>query len=430
MLTLGLPVGLSVTSGFNAIAHAVEALYAQDSNPISSLMAEEGIRALAQGLPRVAGKPGDVAARSDCLYGAWLCGAVLGAVGMALHHKLCHVLGGTWNLPHAETHTIVLPHAIAYNYAAAPEAMKRIERAMESAHAAEGVLRSDEETSRSPRAQGHRHAGSRASTEPRILRRRRPISIRVLPIAPVSATCWTRHSTVDALRSLRARIGFARGRTAAKRRDKIRNARRRSMKLYYSPAACSLAPHIVAREAGYQLDLEKVDIPNKKTADGGDYWKINPKGYVPALQLDDGQVLTEVGVICQYLADQKPELQLVNSFGSMDRYREMEALNFVSAEIHKQIGALFNPKLTPEMKQVQLSVIERRLNDLEKLLQGKQFLAGDRFTVADAYLFTVLNWTNFHKIDLARWPNIKAFMARIAARPKVKEAMQAEGLLK
>ncbi len=138
-LTLRLPVGLSVTSGFNAIAHAVEALYAQDSNPISSMMAEEAIRALAQGLPRVVANPGDVTARSDCLYGAWLSGAVLGAVGMALHHKLCHVLGGTWNLPHAETHTVVLPHAIAYNYAAAPEAMKRVERALASAHAAQGV---------------------------------------------------------------------------------------------------------------------------------------------------------------------------------------------------------------------------------------------------------------------------------------------------
>jgi glutathione S-transferase len=202
------------------------------------------------------------------------------------------------------------------------------------------------------------------------------------------------------------------------------------MKLYYSPGACSMAPHIVAREAGYQLDLEKVDIPNKKTADGGDFWKINPKGYVPALALDDGQVLTEVGVICQYLGDRKPELELVHRFGSMERYREMEALNFVSTEIHKQIGALFNPQMTPEMKQVQLGVIERRFNALEKLLQGKQFLTGDEFTVADAYLFTVLNWTNIHKIDLAKWPNIKGFTARVGARPKVKETMQAEGLIK
>ena len=138
-LTVGLPVGLSVTSGINAIAHAVEGLYAQDSNPVMSLMAEEGIRALAQGLPRVVSKPEDLDARADCLYGAWLCGAVLGAVGMALHHKLCHVLGGTWNLPHAETHTVVLPHAAAYNAPAVPEAMRRVGRALEAPDAAQGL---------------------------------------------------------------------------------------------------------------------------------------------------------------------------------------------------------------------------------------------------------------------------------------------------
>jgi len=138
-LTVGLPVGLSVTSGMNAIAHAVEGLYAQDSNPVMSLMAEEGIRALAQGLPRVVSKPEDLDARADCLYGAWLCGAVLGAVGMALHHKLCHVLGGTWNLPHAETHTVVLPHAAAYNAPAVPEAMRRVARALEVPDAAQGL---------------------------------------------------------------------------------------------------------------------------------------------------------------------------------------------------------------------------------------------------------------------------------------------------
>jgi maleylacetate reductase len=138
-LSVSLPVGLSVTSGFNAIAHAAEALYAQDNNPVSSIMAEEGIRALAQGLPRVAENPADLAARGDCLYGAWLCGAVLGSVGMALHHKVCHVLGGTWNLPHAETHTVILPHALAYNYAAAPAAMKQVERAINAPHAAQGI---------------------------------------------------------------------------------------------------------------------------------------------------------------------------------------------------------------------------------------------------------------------------------------------------
>jgi alcohol dehydrogenase class IV len=138
-LTLGLPVGLSVTSGMNAVAHAAEGLYAQDANPIMSMMAEEGIRALARGLPRVVQAPRDLDARSDCLYGAWLCGAVLGAVGMALHHKLCHVLGGTWNLPHAETHTVVLPHAVAYNAPGAPEAMTRIARAIEAPSAAQGL---------------------------------------------------------------------------------------------------------------------------------------------------------------------------------------------------------------------------------------------------------------------------------------------------
>lgn len=138
-LTVGLPVSLSATSGMNAIAHAVEGLYAQEANPIMSMLAEEGIRALAAGLPRVKRSPADLDARSECLYGAWLCGAVLGAVGMALHHKLCHTLGGTWNLPHAETHTIVLPHATAYNAAAASEAMMRVSRALGAANAAQGL---------------------------------------------------------------------------------------------------------------------------------------------------------------------------------------------------------------------------------------------------------------------------------------------------
>jgi alcohol dehydrogenase class IV len=139
-LTLSLPVRLSATSGMNAIAHAAEGLYAQDANPIMSLLAEEGIRALAQGLPKVVANPSDPDARSDCLFGAWLCGTVLGSVGMALHHKLCHTLGGTWNLPHAETHTIVLPHAIAYNAAAAPDAMTRIARALNARYAAQGLF--------------------------------------------------------------------------------------------------------------------------------------------------------------------------------------------------------------------------------------------------------------------------------------------------
>ena len=139
-LTLSLPASLSVTSGINAIAHAAEGLYAQDANPVISLMAEEGIRALAQGIGKVAEQPDDLDARGDCLYGAWLCGAVLGSVGMALHHKLCHTLGGTFNLPHAETHTIVLPHALVYNRDAAPQAMKRIARALGTTDAAQGAF--------------------------------------------------------------------------------------------------------------------------------------------------------------------------------------------------------------------------------------------------------------------------------------------------
>ncbi len=202
------------------------------------------------------------------------------------------------------------------------------------------------------------------------------------------------------------------------------------MKLYYSPGACSMAPHILAREAGYKFELEKVDIPNKKTEHGDDYWKINPKGYVPALMLDDGSVLTEVGVILQYLAEQKPESQLVPKAGSMERYREMEWLNFVASEIHKSIGALFNPKMTPEWKEAQLGLIARRLNFLSGTLEGKQYIMGNNFTAADAYLFTVLNWTNIHKIDLGPWPKVKDYMARVAARPKVQEVMKAEGLIK
>ncbi|BCQ29373.1 iron-containing alcohol dehydrogenase (plasmid) [Caballeronia sp. NK8] len=139
-LTVSLPASLSVTSGINAIAHAAEGLYAQDANPVVSLMAEEGIRALALGIGKVAAKPDDLDARGDCLYGAWLCGAVLGSVGMSLHHKLCHTLGGTFNLPHAETHTIVLPHALAYNRDAVPEAMMRIARALGSDDAARGAF--------------------------------------------------------------------------------------------------------------------------------------------------------------------------------------------------------------------------------------------------------------------------------------------------
>ena len=202
------------------------------------------------------------------------------------------------------------------------------------------------------------------------------------------------------------------------------------MKLYYSPGACSLAPHIVLKEAGFAFDLEKVDIPNKKTASGADYWQINPKGYVPALQLDNGEVRTEVSTILQYLADQKPASGLVPAAGTMARYRLMEALNFIATEVHKSVGALFNPAMTPEMKEVQKAYITRRFNALDKMLAGKSFFTGDAFSVADAYLFNVLRWCGFHKIDLAPWPNIQGLFNRIGERPQVQAAMKAEGLIK
>ena len=202
------------------------------------------------------------------------------------------------------------------------------------------------------------------------------------------------------------------------------------MKLYYSPGACSLASHIIALEAGHRIDLVRVDIPNKKTEHGDDFWQINPKGYVPALVLDNGEVLTEVGVVCQYLADQKPESGLASPFDSQQRYHEMSAINFAATEVHKQIGALFNPKLTAEMKEVQKGTIAHRLKSLERMLAGKPYVMGDRFTIADAYLFTVLNWTRLHQLALDDYPNIQGFMQRVGERENVRQAMRAEGLLK
>ena len=201
------------------------------------------------------------------------------------------------------------------------------------------------------------------------------------------------------------------------------------MKLYYSPGACSMAPHIVAMEAGQKLDMIKVDIPNKKTAGGDDYWKVNFKGYVPTLQLDNGEMLTEVGVICQYLSDLKPESGLAPKAGTMERYRLMEWLNYIAAEMHKQFGALFNPKYTPEMREVQMGVIGRRLKPLEEKLGDKRpYLMGDKFTAADAYAFTILNWSKGLKLDLSPWPNIKAYYERVGQRAKVVETMKAEGI--
>lgn len=202
------------------------------------------------------------------------------------------------------------------------------------------------------------------------------------------------------------------------------------MKLYYSPGACSLAPHIVLLEAGCPFEIERVDIPKKVTETGADYWEINPKGYVPALKLDDGNVLTEVAVILQYIADQNQAARLAPKFGSIERYQLLEWLNFIATEVHKQIGALFNPKMTSEMKEVQLGVIERRMNALDKMLAGRQYLMGDDFSVADAYLFNMMLWAKKHNIDIAKWPNVSAVNARVGMRSKVIEAMTVEGLVR
>ncbi len=202
------------------------------------------------------------------------------------------------------------------------------------------------------------------------------------------------------------------------------------MKLYFTPGACSMAPHIALREAGLAYELQKVELSKHQTDAGEDYYKINPKGYVPALRLDNGELLTEVAAILQYVADQKPASGLSPTAGTMEHYRLIEWLNFIASEIHKQFGPMFNPKITPEWKQNQLNALSRRFDYLSERLAGNQYLFGGKFTIADAYLFTVLNWTGFLDIDLGKWPKLKDYMARIAARPAVKETMREEGLVK
>jgi len=202
------------------------------------------------------------------------------------------------------------------------------------------------------------------------------------------------------------------------------------MKLYYSPGACSLSPHIVAREAGIDIELEKVDTKAKKTASGADYLAINPKGYVPALQLDDGQVLTEGPAIVQFLADQRPDAGLAPRAGTIERYRLQESLGFINSEIHKTYSPLFYPTTTPEYRKDREEYLKKRYAVIEKQLAGKEHLFGDRFTVADAYLFTVTNWAAFVKVDLTDFPNLLASQKRVAARPAVRAAMEKEGILK
>jgi len=200
------------------------------------------------------------------------------------------------------------------------------------------------------------------------------------------------------------------------------------MKLYYSPGACSLAPHIAMRELGIPVDLMKVDLKAKQY-EGGDYKKVNAKGYVPAVETPAG-VLTEAPVILQYLADQKPEAGLAPKPGDPARYRLQEMLNFITSEMHKGMGNFFNPALTEEWRKAVTDRLGLRLDWVAKQLEGKQYIMGDKFTVADAYLFTILNWAGPSKFDLSKWPTIVDYHKRVAARPKVQEALKAEGLVK
>lgn len=202
------------------------------------------------------------------------------------------------------------------------------------------------------------------------------------------------------------------------------------MKLYYSPGACSLSPHITAREAGLDFELEKVDTRAKKTETGRDFFAINPKGYVPALEIAEGQVLTEGPAIVQYLADQKPESGLAPAAGTLERYRLQEALGFINSELHKTYSPLFSPTITPELRKDREEYLKKRYAILDKQLADKGYLFGDRFTVADAYLFTVTNWAGFVKVDLSDFGHLVAFQKRVAERPAVRAAMEREGLLK
>ena len=202
------------------------------------------------------------------------------------------------------------------------------------------------------------------------------------------------------------------------------------MKLYYSPGACSLSPHIALREAGLQFELEKVDIRSKRLADGSDYLQLNGKGSVPLLKLDDGRYLTEGPAIVQYIADRKPESGLAPANGTYERYKLQEWLNFISTELHKQYSPLFNPAIADEVKKLSRANITKRLEWLAQQLEGRSFLTGEQFTVADGYLFVILNWSRITDVDLSPWPVLGKFVERVAARPKVQEALKAEGLVK
>ncbi len=201
-------------------------------------------------------------------------------------------------------------------------------------------------------------------------------------------------------------------------------------KLYFSPGACSLSPHIALREAGLDFEMEQVDLAKKTTKSGGDFLKINAKGQVPVLVLDGGETLTEGPAIVQYIADQAPKAGLAPANGTIGRYHLQGWLNFVTSELHKGFTPLFKPNTPDAYKQIAKDNLAARFDILDKHLAGKKYLLGDNFSVADGYAFTVLGWAKYHNIDYAKWPNVQGYIDRVAARPKVQEAMKVEGLLK
>ena len=201
------------------------------------------------------------------------------------------------------------------------------------------------------------------------------------------------------------------------------------MKLYYLPSACSMSPHIVANELGLSIELVKVDPKTKRTQYGEDFFAINPKGYVPALQLDDGSVLTEGTAIVQYLSDLKPDAQLAPANGSIARYRLQEMLGYINSEIHKTYTPLFDSSTSDDVRAERQAYLCKRYAVIEAALGRTPFLLGQQFTIADAYLFVVTRWSEFVKVDLSQFPNLLAFQARMAARPAVQSAMRREQLV-
>ncbi len=201
------------------------------------------------------------------------------------------------------------------------------------------------------------------------------------------------------------------------------------MKLYYSPGACSLAPHIVLNELGSSYELEKVDLAAKKTETGADFAEVNGKGYVPTLDLGKGEILTEVSIILQYLADKAQNSGLLPAFGSMERYRAMETLNFIASELHKGIGGLFNPAMPEDGKKAIIDRVKRRLSWLDAQLAKKPYLLGENYSVADAYAFTVLGWSKWVNLDLSAYAHVVAYLDRVGARPAVQAALKKEGLV-